>query len=176
MAGSGARGMLKVAFAVQPGQQGYESLRDEFHERYERCMLASTRVFDAMQPVLARLEVQGLRWGIVTNKATRFAAPMARALGLLPPAAVLIAGDSTPHTKPHPAPLLEAARRLQCQPLACAYVGDDHRDMLAGRAAGMATVAAAWGYLGPEARLEDWAADAVLSEPAGLLNWLGLDE
>jgi phosphoglycolate phosphatase len=174
MAGSGARGMLQVAFAVRPGDGGYEALRDEFHERYERCMLERTRVFEAMLPVLAQLDANAVRWGIVTNKAMRFAEPMARALGLLPAAAVLIAGDTTPHRKPHPAPLLEAARRLACNPLECAYVGDDARDMAAGRAAGMATVAAAWGYLGPGASVQDWAADAILHEPAEILNWLRL--
>jgi phosphoglycolate phosphatase len=87
---------------------------------------------------------------------------------------VVIAGDSTPHAKPHPAPLLEAARRIGVAPEACAYVGDDLRDVQAGRAAGMATLAAAWGYLGQGDPVQDWSADVVLNAPDALLQWLEL--
>ena len=97
-----------------------------------------------------------------------------RALGLLPRAAALVGGDTTPHTKPHPAPLLEAARRLGVPPQACVYVGDDLRDIQAGRAAGMGAVAAAWGYLGEGEPITSWGADVVLADPNELLNWLEL--
>ncbi len=173
-AGSGARGMLGAAFGVRPGGADYEVLRDEFHRRYERRMLSETTVFASIWPVLDALETRGLAWGIVTNKALRFAEPMAAALGLAARAVVLIGGDSTPHTKPHPAPLLEAARRSGVPPADCVYVGDDPRDMVAGRAAGMLTLAAAWGYLGPEADLASWEADAIVEWPAALLNALDL--
>lgn len=173
-AGSGARGVLGAAFALAPGQPGYEALRNEFLDHYEACMLQRTQPFDAIGPVLDALDARALPWGIVTNKALRFAEPMARALGLLPRAATLVAGDSTPHTKPHPAPLLEAARRIGRSPGSCAYVGDDPRDMRAGRAAGMVTLAAAWGYLGVEAPIEAWDADEVLAHPGQLLQWLDL--
>jgi phosphoglycolate phosphatase len=167
-AGSGARGMLGAAFGLGPDDARYAMLRDEFHDRYEQRMLERTVVFDAVWAVLDRIESHGLRWGIVTNKALRFAEPLAAALGLLPRAAVLVGGDSTPHTKPHPAPLLEAARRLDLEPVACAYVGDDARDIVAGRAAGMLTLAAAWGYLGEGSDPQAWAADAVLADPREL--------
>ena len=172
--GSGARGMLGAAVGLQPGQPGFEALRVEFLDRYEARMLSQTHVFESVAPVLLALARSGLAWGIVTNKALRFAQPMVQALGLLPGAAVLIGGDSTPHTKPPPAPLLEAARRLDLQPRACAYVGDDPRDVQAGRAAGMHALAASWGYLGPGAGPHDWGADAVLAHPHALLNWLEL--
>jgi phosphoglycolate phosphatase len=172
-AGSGARGMLGVAFGVAPGDAAYEALRDEFHDHYATRMLRQTQVFGAAVAVLPRLEAHGLAWGIVTNKALRFAEPMVRALGLHRGAA-LVAGDSTPHTKPHPAPLLEAARRLGKAPAACVYVGDDRRDMHAGRAAGMGVLAAAWGYLGTEHAPLHWGADHVLAAPEELLQWLEL--
>ncbi len=174
MAGSGARGMIGKAFGLLPGQPGYEALRDEFHGRYEQRMLQATAVFAAIVPVLHVLSCCAVPWGIVTNKALRFADPMARALGLLPHARVLVGGDSTPHIKPHPAPLLEAARQLALPPAACVYVGDDARDIHAGRAAGMATLAAAWGYLGPDAVIGEWGADAVLPDPGRLLQFLDL--
>jgi phosphoglycolate phosphatase len=173
-AGSGARGMLGAAFGIAPGHERYEALRDEFHRRYEQRMLRQTVLFDAVGAVLDALDRERLPWGIVTNKALRFAAPTTHALGLLHRAAVLIGGDSTPHTKPHPAPLLEAAHRLQRPAAACVYVGDDPRDIQAGRAAGMGTLAAAWGYLGPGLPVDAWGADAVLDEPKDLLKLLHL--
>ena len=172
MVGAGARGMLGVAFGVSPADPAFESLREEFLALYEARMLQDTCVFADMQPVLAALEAAGLRWGIVTNKHERFAWPVIRGLGLDARAAALVAGDTTPHAKPHPAPLLEAARQAGVPPEACIYVGDDLRDVQAGRAAGMAALAAAWGYLGQGEAIEDWAADAVLSQPIDLLKWL----
>lgn len=173
-AGSGARGMLAAALQVHPGQTTYLELRDEFHSRYEARMLEETVLFGTIGAVLDALDRHGVPWGIVTNKALRFAAPMSHALGLLPRAAALVGGDSTAHTKPHPAPLLEAARRLGLPPQDCVYVGDDHRDMHAGRAAAMSVLAAAWGYLGVETPIHEWGADAVLAEPDDLLKTLDM--
>jgi phosphoglycolate phosphatase len=175
MVGSGARGMVGVAFGLVPGDAGYELLKNEFLERYARRLLQDTAVFAAMQAVLQRLEAHALPWGIVTNKALRFAEPLVQGLNLHQRAAVLIGGDSTPFTKPHPQPLLEAARRIGIAPAQCVYIGDDRRDMLAGRAAGMSALAAAWGYLGAGEAVNDWGADAVLQAPGALLDWLGLD-
>jgi phosphoglycolate phosphatase len=174
MVGSGARGMVGLAFGTQPGDAGYEQLKTAFLDLYEQRMLRLTQVFAAVAPVLHHLEAQGLRWGVVTNKALRFAQPIAQALGLAQRAAAVIGGDSTPHAKPHPAPLLEAARRAGCTPHRSVYVGDDIRDIQAGRAAGMATAAAAWGYLGLGEPVDAWGADIVLQEPGELLNWLEL--
>lgn len=174
MVGTGARGMVGVAFGVLPDDPGFAELRDAFLARYAERLLEQTQVFAAMAPVLDTLDAAGLRWGIVTNKAMRFAAPLVDGLGLSARAAVVIAGDSTPHAKPHPAPLLEAARRIGVAPAACVYIGDDHRDIVAGQAAGMATLAAAWGYLGQGEPVHAWGADGVLSSPAELLQWLEL--
>jgi 2-phosphoglycolate phosphatase len=174
MVGAGARGMVGVAFGVRPGEDGFEPLRDAFLARYAERMLERTRVFDAVEPVLRTLSAAGVPWGIVTNKITRYAEPVVRGLGLDARAGVLISGDTTAHAKPHPEPLLEAARRLGREAARCVYVGDDLRDMQAGRAAGMATLAAGWGYLGQGEHIDAWGADAVLKEPAQLLNWLRL--
>jgi N-acetyl-D-muramate 6-phosphate phosphatase len=174
MVGAGARGMVGLALGVRPGDDGYEALRTEFLDTYERASLVHTAVFASVVPVLARLDALGTRWGIVTNKAERFTHPIVEGLGLTRRAAVVVCGDTTPHSKPHPAPLLEAARRGGAEPGACVYVGDDARDVQAGRAAGMATLAAGWGYLGAGAPVQAWGADAVLTEPAALLHWLGV--
>lgn len=172
--GSGARGMLARAFDCHPGQPGYEVLREEFLHRYEQQMLHHSRLFDAVPALLDGLEQRQLRWGIVTNKALHLAERLAGELGLWPRAQVLVAGDSTPHTKPHPAPLQEAARRLGVAAAHCVYVGDDLRDMQAARSAGMGALAAAWGYLGAGADPHAWPADAVLPGPGALLQWLEL--
>jgi phosphoglycolate phosphatase len=174
MVGSGARGMVGVAFGVRPGDASFEPLRDAFLARYAERLLQETRVFAAIEPVLQVLADAGLRWGIVTNKAMRFAEPVVQGLNLHHRSSVLIAGDSTPHAKPHPAPLLEAARRLDLPASRCIYVGDDLRDVQAGRSAGMATLAAAWGYLGAGEAIESWGADVVLDLPEQLLTWLEL--
>ncbi len=174
MVGSGARGMLGIALQVAPHDEGYADLRDEFLARYAQRLTRESRVFDEMLPVLDALETRALRWGIVTNKATLYALPVVEGLALLDRAAVLICGDTTPHAKPHPAPLLEAARRLGVAPSGCVYVGDDERDVQAGRGAGMRTLAAAWGYLGQNEPIANWNADAVIARPAELLQWLAM--
>lgn len=172
VASAGARGLVGAAFGLAPGDEGFPALRDAFLDRYAERLLSQTRVFDAVDTLLAALDSAGLRWGIVTNKAMRFTAPIVAGLGLAERAAAVVAGDSTPHIKPHPEPLLHAARAVGVDPNRCAYVGDDLRDMQAGRAAGMATLVAAWGYLGHGEPIEAWGADQVLAEPAALLNWL----
>lgn len=174
MVGAGARGMVGLALGVAPGDPDYDAFRHEFLERYQSALLVDTAVFSGVAAVLERLESAGRAWGIVTNKAERFTRPVVEGLGLHTRARVVVCGDSTPHSKPHPAPLLEAARRAGSAPVDCVYIGDDHRDVLAGRAAGMATLAAAWGYLGQGEPIDAWGADAILQAPGALLNWLDL--
>ncbi|HMO49426.1 MAG TPA: phosphoglycolate phosphatase [Rubrivivax sp.] len=174
MVGSGARGMLDAAFGVVPGDPRFDALRSDFLARYEARMLRETRVFATIVPVLQALQRQGLRWGIVTNKIARFSVPVVEGLGLRAHCAVLVSGDTTAFAKPHPQPLLEAARQLALAPERCIYVGDDLRDVQAGRGARMPALAAAWGYLGCGESVQDWNADAVLAQPHELLHWLGM--
>jgi len=172
MVGAGARGMVGRAFDIGPQDPAFAALRDEFLQRYEARMTQQTRVFPEMLPVLAALDAGAMPWGIVTNKATRFSAPLVHALRLMPPAAALVCGDTTPHAKPHPEPLLEAARRLGVPASDCVYVGDDLRDVQAGRAAGMTTVAVLWGYLGADEPIDSWGADHLVQTPNDLLKLL----
>jgi phosphoglycolate phosphatase len=108
----------------------------------------------------------------VTNKSKRFTEPLTQGMALFSTAAVVISGDTTPHAKPHPAPLLEAAKRLNIDPTRCVYVGDDERDIVAGHAAAMGTVAATYGYLGSKADVRSWQAHAQIDAPLQLLNML----
>jgi phosphoglycolate phosphatase len=170
MAGSGARGMLAVAFGITPDAPGFAALREEFFLHYEARMLRDTRAFPGVAELVDALGGRGLRWGVVTNKSARFTDPLTRAIGLFATAGTIVSGDTTPHFKPHPAPLLAAARGLGIAPQACVYVGDDERDILAGRAAGMRTIAAAYGYLGEPAEAARWGADAIIASPIQLLE------
>ena len=172
--GSGARGMLGAAFQMTPDHANYEASKSEFLDRYEARMARETQLFDEVLDLLGALQFAAIPWGIVTNKAERFALPLTHHLGLHRPAFAVIGGDTTPHAKPHPAPLLEAASRGGVDPRCCVYIGDDERDMIAGRAAGMRTIAAGWGYLGKGKPIEAWNADIVLSSPSGILKLLGL--
>ena len=171
-AGSGARGMLGVAFGVTPADDGFTVLRNEFFDRYEQRMTMLTQPFDGAEALLQALARHGVPWGVVTNKSSRFVTPLLATMPMFTTASALVCGDTTPHTKPHPAPLHEAMRQIGVRPEQCVYVGDDERDMVAGRAAGMATVAARYGYLGAGAVVERWPADAVINSPAELLNIL----
>ena len=172
MAGAGARGLLGVAFGITPREAGYEELREEFFVNYESCMTERTFAFQGVPELIGQLLDRGLAWGVVTNKSMRFARPLTRAIKLFETASAVVGGDSTPHAKPHPAPLLEAARLMGMEPGHCIYVGDDERDVAAGNAAGMATVAATYGYLGGNANCMLWGADAHVSDPLDLLSLL----
>ena len=172
MAGAGARGMLEVAFGMGPEHPSYEAFKEEFLSNYEQAMTVRSVIFEGVHDLLAQLQGQGLRWGVVTNKSQRFTLPLTAQLPLFATAQAIVSGDTTPHAKPHPEPLFEAARRMQLPPEHCWYVGDDERDIVAGKAAGMTTVAAHYGYLGSQADVLNWGADHVIQSPLELLALL----
>ncbi|MDM0045513.1 HAD-IA family hydrolase [Variovorax dokdonensis] len=176
MAGAGARGMLGVAFDMSVDHPDFPAMREEFFVNYENAMAVRTCAFDGIPELLAGLSQLGLPWGVVTNKSVRFAAPLTASMPLFAQMAALVCGDTTPYAKPHPEPLLEAARRLAVDPARCIYVGDDERDILAGRAAGMRTVAAEYGYLGEHVDTARWEADASIDAPSALLALLHSNE
>jgi len=172
MAGSGARGMLGIAFGITPEHPDFPKMREEFFSTYEACMTQRTRVFDGVAELIEQLGGCKLPWGVVTNKAMRFAGPLTQKMPLFQSVVTVVGGDTTPHPKPHPAPLLEAARRVGVAPQQCMYVGDDERDIQAGRAAGMFTVAASYGYLGANGDIGRWGADAHIAYPLELMSLL----
>jgi len=167
----GARGMLRVGFGMTPDHPAYAAMREEFLQLYSEAICVHTRLMTGMPEVLAELERRSIAWGIVTNKAMRLTERIVPALGLAP--ACVVGGDSTPHLKPHPAPLLLAAGQLGLAPSDCTYVGDDLRDIQAGRAAGMRCIAVDYGYHGGEhPGPAEWNADATISHPSELLEHL----
>ena len=169
-ASAGARGMIGAAFGLGPGEAGYEELRLQWFDRYQSAMAVHSTLFDGIVELLDGIQAAGMRWGIVTNKPARFTDPLVPQIGLAH-AGCIVSGDTTAHAKPHPAPLLEGARRLGLDPADCWYVGDDLRDIEAGRAAGMVTVACNWGYCG-SIDPASWGADYQLDTPLHLLHTL----
>ncbi len=170
--GSGARGMLAAGLDLHPEAPEFETSKVRFLDLYEGRLLQETRAFDGVEELLAKLCDLSLQWGIVTNKAERFTLPIHRGMPLLHGASVVVGGDTTPHAKPHPAPLLAACSRMGVAPSDCIYVGDDLRDIQAAQAAGMGSVAACWGYLGLGSDVAAWGADHVIEHPQALLGLL----
>ncbi len=172
MAGAGARGMLAIAFGITPEHPEFMVYREEFFVNYENAMTERTVIFDGVPEMIAAIVGAGLPWGVVTNKSRRFTDPLTAAMPLFASAGAIVSGDTTPHAKPHPEPLYEAARRLRVDPAGCVYVGDDERDIVAGLAAGMGTVAATYGYLGQQADVSRWNAHLHIDAPLNLLKHL----
>ena len=170
-ASAGARGLVHAGFGVKPGDADYDALREAFLELYREHTCVQTQLFPGIAELLEALARRGTPWGIVTNKATRFTDRIVEALGLKP--ACVVCGDTTEHLKPHPAPMRHAAEQLKLPAGECMYLGDDLRDIQAGRAAGMRTVAVQWGYHHPESGGPDaWNADAVIARPGDLIPLL----
>jgi phosphoglycolate phosphatase len=171
-ASHGARGLIGAGMGVTPDQPAYLELRDAFLAQYEAALCVDSMLFTAVATLLDAIEARALRWGIVTNKATRYTTPLLGALNLAARAGIVVCGDTTPFAKPHPAPLLEAADRLGVVPQRCVYVGDAERDISAGVAAGMHTIVARYGYIQADETPDAWPADGVIDEPMELLAWL----
>jgi phosphoglycolate phosphatase len=169
LASHGARGLIGRALGVGPEDPSFAALRTEFLDFYEHALCVHTRLFDGMAQALVALESAGLRWGIVTNKPARYTDPLVERLGLAQRAAVVVSGDTTAHAKPHPAPIEHALAHCGVSPERAVYVGDDLRDIEAGRAARTRTVAARYGYLGAGLPVEHWGADEIITTPGELL-------
>lgn len=171
VASLGARGLLNAGFGIGPEHPDYNAMREEFLQLYEKNICRETRLFPGISELLETLEARGLRWGIVTNKAERLARLLIGMLGMASRASCIVGGDSTAHFKPHPEPLFAACKTMREDAGACIYVGDDLRDVEAGRAAGMKTAAVKWGYLNG-GKPEAWNADWLLERPEDLLPLL----
>ncbi|HET9694744.1 MAG TPA: phosphoglycolate phosphatase [Steroidobacteraceae bacterium] len=169
----GAVRLVTVGFPTAAGDE-FERLRLRFLDIYARNLADGTCLFPGLDPVLRTLEADGLPWGVVTNKPGWLTDPLLERLGLTARACCVVSGDTVAERKPHPLPLLHAARLAGVAPHRCVYVGDAERDIVAGRAAGMQTVVAAYGYLGPDDQPLQWNPHGVVERPEDLLDWLTL--
>lgn len=172
---SGARGMLRAAFGLKPEDDAYPALAERFLGYYAGALCKHTRLFEGMPAVLDALDAARIPWGIVTNKHSRLAKPLVAALQLEARACCIIGGDSAARPKPAPDPLLLGCEQAGVDPRRCVYVGDDLRDIVAGRGAQMRTIAVSYGYLGIDEPITAWGADMVIDHPEELLHIIGLE-
>ena len=168
----GVRGMLWAGFGISKSHADYERLANRFLDIYASRLCDESQLFDGIAELLDALESMGLHWGIVTNKRMRFTDPLVELLSLSPRTCCVVSGDTTAEAKPSALPVLHACKLLRCSPSRTLYVGDDLRDIQAGRNAGCLTVAAAYGYLGDSGPPETWGADLVIEHPAELTAYL----
>jgi phosphoglycolate phosphatase len=169
-ASAGARGLLEGAFGIEPEHPDFITLRDEFYGNYEKALMVDSKLFEDMEQLLDQMDQANLPWGIVTNKSERFTNPLVELMGLHTRSASTVSGDTTAYSKPHPEPILHAAKLAKVDPSKSLYVGDDFRDVVAGKAAGMKTVAAAYGYCGCKEPPEAWGADYLVNSPLELIQ------
>ncbi len=163
--------MVNLAFGDATPDE-FERLRVRFLDIYRAMLGNNTRLFAGFDAVFQHLEKHGLAWGVVTNKPAWLTDPLLERLDLRPTNGCVVSGDTVAERKPHPLPLLHAAGIIGKAPAQCLYVGDAERDIKAGKAAGMLTVVAEWGYLGQSDEPDQWQADGKVREPMELVSWL----
>ncbi|MGH8443232.1 MAG: HAD family hydrolase [Nevskiaceae bacterium] len=168
VASAGARGLLKVAFGIDPDHADFPARRETFLTYYRKNLARKSRLFPGMDRALADLERRRVPWGVVTNKPQWLTDPLMQELNLAARAAVTIGATEALKPKPAPDGLLRACFTLGLPAAECVYVGDDLRDVMAAHAAGMPVAAAAWGYVDYGEPIERWGADAILQEPEEL--------
>ena len=161
----GAIGLIRLGFGLSPDVSVDPSLQQRFVDLYAARGHAHSRLFIELESILSLCSRIGARWGIVTNKPQALTEPLLDTLGLLSTTEALVSGDTLVKRKPDPAPLELAARQLGIDPSACIYLGDAERDVVAGRAAGMRTVSASYGYIRPGENHDGWRADAIVDHP-----------
>ena len=171
-ASHGSIALLKVGFQKEPGDVGFDELREQYLELYLNNIHLHTRLFPGMEQVLQHIEASGMKWGVVTNKPAWLTEPLLQAMALKQRAACIVSGDTLPERKPHPAPLLYACEQTGSQAAQCLYVGDAERDILAGHRAGMKTLVALFGYLAEDDDPAAWPADGMVAKAEEIIAWL----
>jgi phosphoglycolate phosphatase len=168
---TGAAGMLGYALGDIP-EQRKQILVNELVDHYHSHIADNSHLYPEMDNVLQQLEQRGIQWGVVTNKVTKLTEPLLRKLNLTKRAACIISGDTTPHSKPHPAPLLEACRITNTAPNNCVYIGDAKSDIEAAQRAIMPSLAAAYGFVSKDDQPENWRANTVVDNANQILDWV----
>jgi phosphoglycolate phosphatase len=161
----GAVGLIRLGFAIPADAPVDAALRQRFLDLYEENGHSKSRLFIELEMILSVCSKIGAGWGVVTNKPQALTEPLLDYLGVLQSAETVISGDTLAQRKPDPAPLVLAARQMGVEPSACIYLGDAERDIVAGRAAGMRTIATSYGYIRPAENPSGWQADACVDHP-----------
>ena len=172
VASHGSPGLLSLGFGINSEHPDYPSLQQQFLTLYQENIIRETRLFEGMEKVLSSLEAANIPWGVITNKPAFLTEPLLNKLNLSQRAACIVSADTTPHSKPHPAPMLHACKVIDHEPTDCIYIGDAQRDIDAGKNVKMQTVTARYGYLTEDDQAESWLADAMIDHPTELLQWI----
>lgn len=172
VASNGSPGLLFLGFGISPDHKEYPMLQQRFIKLYQDNITRETALFEGMEDVLSTLENAKISWGIVTNKPAFLTDPLLEQLNLTHRAGCIVSADTTPHSKPHPAPMFHACEIIQHKPEQCLYIGDAARDIEAGKNANMQTVAALYGYIGRDDNPDNWQADSSINNPRDILQWL----
>jgi len=162
--------LTQLGFSNYVAECEIEPLRLRYLDHYRAIVANDSVLFDCFEQILSRLEEQGRPWGIVTNKPQWLTTPLLEQMNLDQRAAVVICGDTLEQRKPHPLPLIVAAETIGVACENCVYIGDDLRDIVAGKAANMKTVIAAYGYIKQDTNLAEWQADSIIHHPLELLS------
>ena len=170
-ASAGSRGLLHIGLGATTDDPDYPALRTEFLNRYEQEIAVHSRLFDGMPELLAWLEANGIRWGVISNKLEYLVRRLVQQLGLGRRVALAYGGDTAPRAKPWPDPLKMALQETGLTARQCVYIGDDLRDIQAAHAVDMPAVAAAYGYGNPN-EIPQWKADHVVTSPQEFLTML----
>lgn len=172
VASNGSPGLLHLGFGISPEHHDFPLFQQRFITLYQDNIARETRLFDGMEEVISALEKAGFSWGIVTNKPAFLTDPLVELLNLTHRAGCIISGDTTPYSKPHPAPMFHACKVINHLPEQCLYIGDAARDIEAGKNANMQTIAALYGYIAADDNPENWLADTSIKHPRDILKWL----
>jgi 2-phosphoglycolate phosphatase len=177
IASHGSRGLLALGFGITPNDADFEAKKTEYLDLYETVFTNKPILLPGIADLLEELDNLGVKWGIVTNKPRRFSVDLTKAVNmgdksLYERSACLLCGDDAPKPKPAPETLLMACKETSTKPSECIYVGDAERDVQAGRAAGMKTVVALFGYIAETDKPLEWNADILIKTPQDLLNYL----
>ena len=177
IASHGSRGLLELGFGITPIDKSFEAMRIEYLDLYESVFTNKPIFLPGIAVLLEKLDAEGITWGIVTNKPRRFSVDLIKAVkmgnqSLYQRTACLVCGDDAPQPKPAPDTLLMACKETNSKPSDCIYVGDAERDVQAGKAAGVKTVVALFGYIAETDKPAEWGADAMIKTPDELLNFL----
>jgi len=172
VASHGGAALITLGFGITQADPQFNSLRERFLVIYHANLARETRLFPGTRELLEALAARNINWGIVTNKPAYLTDPLLEQLGVANTAVCKVSGDTTANRKPHPEPMLLACKQAGSRPEECLYIGDAARDIEAGKAAGMKTLVALFGYIGEDDQPQSWGADGMIHQPLDILDWL----
>ena len=168
----GALGVIEYASSVNDRDIDSSLLRSEFLEDYKNHSFIKTRLNKNMNKLIDYLLEKNILVGIVTNKHSRYVNKITEGLGLNEKLSCTITGDMVLNAKPAIDGLIKAAKEIKCNVDEIIYVGDDERDIIAGRNAGMNTIAANFGFISTDINIKSWNADLIINDALDIKKYI----